>query len=288
MLFEIVHRTDYRYSQPATEACIEARLTLPTLPTQSIVQQSLEIVPTVGLSGYRDPFGNEVCFFSLAQRHERLSLTLKARVRTHEVSAPTEALGTSVAEARQILSSQLTDIFEYLQPTPAVPTGGPATQWVKKYFRGGRPLGDAIFEACQAIHRKFAYRPGVTENSTPLAEVWRRREGVCQDFAHILLSILRTAGVPSRYVCGYIESGNPEDGGLLGSMATHAWVEAMLPGLIWVGLDPTNDQWCGTRHVVVSHGRDYADAAPVRGTFKGSGTQSLRAKVSMKRISEKP
>ena len=121
MLFEIVHRTDYRYSQPATEACIEARLTLPTLPAQTIVQQNLEIVPPVGLSGYRDPFGNEVAFFSLAQRHERLSLTLKARVRTQEVTPSAEALATSVAESRQILSSRLTDIFEYLEPTPTVP-----------------------------------------------------------------------------------------------------------------------------------------------------------------------
>lgn len=288
MLFDLVHRTDYRYSQPATEACIEARLTLPELPGQNVIYQSLEIAPEVGLSGYRDPFGNAVSFFSLAQRHERLSLTLKARVRTHEVAPPSEALGTSVAEARQILSSKLTDIFEYLEPTPAVPTGGTATQWVRKFFRGGRPLGEAIFEASRAIHGKFTYRPGVTENSTPLSEVWKGREGVCQDFAHILLSILRTAGVPARYVCGYIESGDPEAGGLLGSMATHAWVEAMLPGMVWAGIDPTNDQWCGTRHVVVSHGRDYSDAAPVRGTFKGSGTQLLRAKVSMKRVIEKP
>ena len=287
MLFEIVHKTDYSYSLPVTEACLEARLRLPSLPGQQVLQQKLEINPPVQVSDYRDPFGNEVAFLSMAQRHERLRLILRARVRTSPTPKPLEALATTVAEARQILSSKLSEIFEYLEPTPVVPVGGCVAAWVKKIFRSDRPLGDALFDVCQAIYKKFEYQPGATENTTPFAEIWRQRKGVCQDFAHVMLSILRTAGIPSRYVCGYIESGIPEKGGLTGSLATHAWVEALVPGMVWVGFDPTNNQMSGERHVAASFGRDYSEAAPVRGTFKGAGTQKMKVKVSMKRLKER-
>jgi transglutaminase-like putative cysteine protease len=107
-----------------------------------------------------------------------------------------------------------------------------------------------------------------------------------------MLSVLRTAGLPARYVCGYIETDGPAavPGGkkLVGSVATHAWVEVLLPGLQWAALDPTNNKWCGERHITVSLGRDFADATPVRGTFKGSGSQSMEVRVSMARLEDKP
>jgi transglutaminase-like putative cysteine protease len=108
-----------------------------------------------------------------------------------------------------------------------------------------------------------------------------------------MISILRAARIPCRYVCGYIESeptvsADPTRKRLVGSLATHAWVEVLVPGLAWVALDPTNNQWCGEQHVTVAVGRDFLDAAPVRGTFKGSASQKLKVHVSMQRIPEKP
>ncbi|MBV9128080.1 MAG: transglutaminase family protein [Verrucomicrobia bacterium] len=136
----------------------------------------------------------------------------------------------------------------------------------------------------------------MTSNSTPLHEIWKNKKGVCQDFAHIMLSVLRTAGLPARYVCGYIEAVAPPSASadnelpgrgssrtLVGAIATHAWVEVMVPGMTWVALDPTNDQWCGERHVTVARGRDFRDTTPVRGTFKGSGKQNMKVKVFMRR-----
>jgi transglutaminase-like putative cysteine protease len=144
----------------------------------------------------------------------------------------------------------------------------------------------------RAIHEKFRYEPGSTDNSTPLETVWKQRAGVCQDFTHVMLGVLRTAGVPSRYVCGYIESDpirpNPGAPRLVGSLATHAWVEVLTPGMHWVAIDPTNNQWCGQRHVTMAYGRDSVDATPVRGTFKGSGAQNMKVRVTMKRMSCKP
>ena len=160
--------------------------------------------------------------------------------------------------------------------------------WAKKFLRSGMPLGEAVTGLNRAIHERFAYKPAPTEVNTPLATVCKKREGVCQDFAHIMLSVLRTAGLPARYVCGYIETDGPAAGKLVGAVATHAWVEVLLPGLQWVAIDPTNNQWCGERHITVALGRDFSDSAPVRGTFKGSGTQSMKVRVTMKRLEENP
>jgi transglutaminase-like putative cysteine protease len=283
MLFEIVHRTDYRYGHPATEACIEARLTPPDLPWQRIRSLEITFRPEAPISNFIDHFGNTVSFYAMAARHENLSIENRILVETSARPGSSAALGVTVAEARQLSASRLADVFDYLQPTAAVPTGGGARTWASKFFPGKAILGEALDALNRAIHGHFAYRPGATEVSTPLAEVWKRKEGVCQDFAHVALSVLRTAGIPARYVCGYIESAVPGTAGLVGSTATHAWVEALLPGQTWAALDPTNRQWCGERHVSVSYGRDYDDAAPVRGTFKGSGAQRLTARVRMRR-----
>lgn len=292
MLFDVVHITDYKYSNPVSEAYVEARLTPPRRAEQEILTHSIVFSPEAGLSDYVDYFGNTATFYSMTLRHERLTVTNRMSVRTKPRPLPTEALELPVAEARQILASSLTDIFDYLQPTAVVPTGASSTDWAKKYLRSSSPIGEAIESLNRAIYEKFEYKPGATELNTPLPVVWKKRAGVCQDFAHIMLSVLRTAGLPARYVCGYIETdgsaaGLPSGRALVGSVATHAWVEVMLPGLQWVAIDPTNNQWCGERHITVALGRDFEDASPVRGTFKGSGSQEMKVRVTMKRLADK-
>jgi transglutaminase-like putative cysteine protease len=284
MEFEITHHTRYRYGHPAAEAYGEARLTPPTLPTQSLVQHKLEIEPKVPTSSYIDAFGNHVDFFSLPFRHSQLVITNRLIVRTHALPRPEAALSVSVQEALQILNSKLVDVFDYLQQTQTVVIGREATNWAKRFFNGKAPLGEALQKLNEAIHDEFTYKSGVTENSTPLAQVWKTKIGVCQDFAHIALSILRTVGLPCRYVCGYIEAFAPDPSRkLTGAMATHAWIEVLVPGMHWVALDPTNRQWINDRYVAVSYGRDFRDATPLRGTFRGSGGQILTARVYMKR-----
>src|SRR5258705_13876041 len=144
MLFEITHRTDYRYGQPAREAYIEARLTPPALASQEIVSHAIEFHPPTPVSNYHDYFGNQVTFYSMTLRHERLTIVNKLTVRTKQAPAPSDALDVSVAEARQLFVSKLTDVFDYLQPTAAVPTGTSSTEWARKFFSGGAPLGEAL------------------------------------------------------------------------------------------------------------------------------------------------
>lgn len=284
MRFEISHRTSYRYAIPATEAYLEARLIAPNTAAQTVEERKMLINPDLTTSEYIDAFENRVEFFSMTLRHERLIIDNRMIVRTHGQTLPTAALQVPVAEARQVFASNLIDHFDYLQPTLAVPIGGPAHLWAKRHLGAARPLGEALGSLNTAIFEYFEYKSGSTDNSTLLATVWKQRKGVCQDFAHVMLSILRSAGLPARYVCGYIETDAPPGRRLIGAVATHAWVEVLVPGMSWVALDPTNNQWCGERHVSVSFGRDCRDAAPVRGTFKGSGTQDMRVGVRMKRV----
>jgi transglutaminase-like putative cysteine protease len=287
MFFEIRHQTLYRYEHPAAEAYIEARLRPPDLPSQRLVSHELRIDPAVATSGYTDHHGNAVEFFSLPFRHSRLALVNRAVVETLPHAIPEPVLATPIQDARQILRSSLPDIYPYLQFGDAVMPGREPALWARRHLAGDRPVGEALAGLVAAIHGEFAYEPGATEISTPTPEVWKSKRGVCQDFAHVLLSVLRFAGLPSRYVCGYIETAAPEgEGGvpaLVGSVATHAWVEVLLPGLHWAALDPTNNCPCGEQHIAVAVGQDYRDAAPVRGTFKASGSQEMNVRVTVKR-----
>ena len=288
MQFEITHITHYTYGHPAAEAYGEARLTPPDLPTQQVVSHTLTIDPNTRTSSYIDFLGNTVHFFSLPYRHKRLTITNHVVVKTKAQELPVHALETTIGEAKQIFSSSLTDVFEYLQPTDRVELGQQAISWVKRFLRGNFQLGKGLQSLCEAIHDEFEYKSGSTDNSTALSTVWKEKRGVCQDFAHIGLSILRTAGIPCRYVCGYIEAAAPSKTSrhpraLTGAMATHAWIEALVPGRYWIGFDPTNRKWVDERYVAMSYGRDYRDATPLRGTFKGAGGQTMKVKVFMKR-----
>ncbi|MGA3170089.1 MAG: transglutaminase family protein [Chthoniobacteraceae bacterium] len=288
MEFKITHTTTYLYGNAAAEAYGEARLTPPDLPTQKVLKHKVSIEPPTRTSSYTDHFGNRVDFFSLPFRHQKLVVSSQLLVKTTPPSLPSESLEVTVGEARQIFSSALPDVFEYLQPTDIVKTGNTAVQWSRRYLRGELTLAEGLTGLNEAIHDSFDYIKGVTENSTELGVIWRNRKGVCQDFVHVALSVLRTAGLPARYVCGYIEAvaprNEPGKRKLVGAYETHAWVEALVPGMLWVALDPTNRQWCNDRYVAVSYGRDASDAAPLRGTFKGSGGQKLSAKVLMTRM----
>jgi len=291
MLFNIVHTTGYVYADTAMEAYLEVRLTPPARAEQNVLRHRIEFQPAAEASDYIDYFGNRTTFYSMTLRHRQLKVTNRMTVRTQPRLIPEGGLALTVAEARQILKSG-TGVFDYLQPTEAIPIAPESSAWGREILRENRPLGEVLDELNNAIYREFKYRTGSTEIETPLSLIWKKREGVCQDFAHVMIGALRAARIPCRYVCGYIESEpavsvDPTRKRLVGSLATHAWVEVLVPGMAWVALDPTNNQWCGEQHVTVAVGRDFLDAAPVRGTFKGSASQKLKVHVSMQRVPEK-
>lgn len=285
MRFRIIHHTEYIYHMPASESYAELRICPQDTETQKVLTRKLEITPDTPVESYPDYFGNKVEFFSIPYRHNRLVVRASAEVETFTHSPPAIALAVSAAEAHQIFRSRMLELYHYLQPTRFVPLHKILSPLRKDFIRPSQNIGDALLAANQWVHRHFKYDPGTTEISTPLSQVIRQRRGVCQDFAHLMLSILRTYGFPARYVSGYIEACDPavEDKKLVGATASHAWVEVFLPGGFWWGLDPTNNQVAGERHVKVAVGLDYRDAAPLRGTYKGAGEQELEVMVSVKR-----
>ncbi len=283
MRFTVSHTTEYAYEGAASESFAELRVWPQSNASQRVLARSLHIDPETNVDHYIDYFGNNVEFFSVPYRHSALTVRAEAEVETFGQTPSDTVLGTTIGEARQIYNSTLYQIFEYLQPSSLVPLDQHG-RIRKRFFPQAKPLGEALLELNGWIFRNFEYQSGVTDVSTPVAEVVRHRRGVCQDFANLMLAILRSNGMPARYVSGYIEAHDPESGQeMTGAAASHAWVEVYLPGGTWWGLDPTNDQAAGERHIVVAVGRDYNDVAPMRGTYKGAADQGLKVMVSLER-----
>ncbi|NJK90984.1 MAG: transglutaminase family protein [Blastochloris sp.] len=289
MRFRIVHHTEYSYKHPASESYAELRICPLSSPSQHVIKRRLELNPATTVDRYTDYLGNHVEFFSIPYRHRRLVVRASAEVETLPLQPPQEALDVPVGEAHQIYQSRMLELYPFLQATRHVPLHNVLAPLKKNFMRASEPLGEAVLRVNSWIHQNFRYKPGTTDVSTPLQEVLRRRRGVCQDFAHLMLCILRTYGLPARYVSGYIEAYDPNitDPALIGATASHAWVEVFLPGGFWWGLDPTNNQSVGERHVHIAHGCDYQDAAPLKGTYKGAQDQKLEVMVSVKRHSKK-
>ena len=272
---------------------MEARLQPCTDATQVVHDHRLITEPACNLHRYTDYFGNPVETFSIIRRHESLQLDSYSVVVTQPIPAPPPALEVSLGEARQIYRSERLKLFEFLQASPALPLTAETHQLANRFLRPKHLLGPALLELNHWIKQHLRYQPGSTRIDTPVAEVLRRRCGVCQDFAQLLISILRSAEIPARYVMGYIETESQrrqqENGAtrpvaLIGAAESHAWVEVYSPGGSWWPLDPTNDCVAGERHVKVAVGRDYLDCTPTRGVFKGTQTQKLSVAVVMQRM----
>lgn len=285
MRFRVSHTTEYKYRAPASESFAELRVSPQSNNSQQVLERQLIVEPETVIDTYVDYFGNQVEFFSIPYRHNSLRVTSEAIVETRLVQLPENLLEITVGEARQIYNSTLYQLYEFLQPSVLVPLNQHG-RIRRKFFRQPDTLGHALHSLNTWVYENFAYSPGVTDINTPIAEVVRTRKGVCQDFAHLMLAILRSNGIPARYVSGYIEAYDPDqvkDRQLIGAAASHAWVEVCLPGGHWWGLDPTNNQAAGERHVVVAVGRNYHDVAPMRGTYKGAMDQKLNVMVSLQR-----
>jgi transglutaminase-like putative cysteine protease len=149
---------------------------------------------------------------------------------------------------------------------------------IRDIYDPGKPVMEIVEQCSQYIFTNFQYIKGITNIETTVAEILEHRSGVCQDFAHVMLEILRSLQIPSRYVSGYI---CPNKNGMRGEGATHAWVEAWIPGFGWTGIDPTNNAWVTNHHVKLAVGRNFNDCSPIKGTFKGLARQSLSVFVSV-------
>lgn len=234
-----------------------------------------------------DAFGNVRTEFAFYVPHEELTVRAESRVWLDSTPArpdPSAAVAwDEVASGMRYTSGgTFRPASEFVFESPYVPLDPALRSYAALTFAPGRPYLHAAIELMERIHGDFAYEAGVTDVGTPLVEVFRQRRGVCQDFAHLMLAMLRALGLPARYVSGYLLTRQtPDQARLLGADASHAWVSIWCPVLGWVDLDPTNAVLPASTHVTVAVGRDYGDVVPLRGVVRGGADHALEVAVAV-------
>lgn len=278
--YEISHLTQYRYSEPVREAVMEIFKQPRSQDHQQLRSFKITIDPHCQLFAYADACGNAVYHFDLPDAHTELAIRTEGVVEIQPLPDLPDALPEDAWEALPALA-KAPDDWEMLQPSRFVAPSDALAGFIEAH--GIAPAKDPLTSLRalnQAIYEALDYVPDSTHAHSPIDEALAARAGVCQDFAHIMATIARGWGIPCRYVSGYLYT---EGGGHDRSRpdASHAWVEAALPGLGWVGFDPTNDTLACDRHIRVAVGRDYADVPPTRGVFKGNAESELSVAVSV-------
>jgi transglutaminase-like putative cysteine protease len=284
MLLEVRHITQYHYAEPVRESVMELWMQPQKSATQRLVSFELEIEPRAQLFSYADSFGNAVYHFDVPHAHERLTVVARSAVETQAPDPLPERLDRG--EWDRLRSDFVRgECFDFLRPHGYVEETEALKAFVAKRGIGDLAQNDplsAVHALNTAISEAFEYEAGVTEADSPIDIALAEGRGVCQDFAHIMIAICRSWGVPARYVSGYLFT-NRSNGDRSDPDATHAWVEVFLPSLRWVGFDPTNNCLAGERHIAVAIGRDYGDVPPSRGVYKGEAESQLAVGVTVRR-----
>ncbi len=285
--YHLVHITDFHYDAPVSESYNEVRLRPIHDEKQSCLSFRLTTHPNTVAAAYRDSFENWVHEFNVLQEHRTLRVEAESVVLAHETNA-NGAEAVSLTEFERGKDERAQTFFEYLAPTAYVPHLPQIRDLseVASITSDGTVQGFAE-AASNVIHQRFRYVKGATHVHSSVEHALTIGAGVCQDFAHLLLAVLRARGIPARYVSGYLvpqatAGAAPSVEEVVGGQASHAWVESNLPGTGWTGLDPTLGGPVGLRHVRVAYGRDYGDVAPVRGVYKGHAGQALSVDVRVR------
>jgi transglutaminase-like putative cysteine protease len=322
LTLEVTHETRYDYAAPVSLAHHLAHLQPLQDSFQTLLGFDLEVAPRPEQTHNSiDSQGNQLRHFSLMQTHSRLLVRSRSRVRVAprfvglqpQASPAWDALASSL---RYTAHAPFQPAVEYALPSPFVPRLHALLGYALPSFPPGRPIAEAAMDLMQRVHADFAYVSQSTRVDTPLAEVWTRKTGVCQDFAHLMAGALRMLGLPARYVSGYLlthapdaGSGSGTSGGgtpgsgtsggdlsgagtpMVGADASHAWVQVWcphtpgVPAAGWLDLDPTNNLVPSTGHVRLAVGRDFGDVTPLRGVIRGGGGQhQLSVAVSTRRL----
>ena len=278
----IEHSIEFAYSEPVHGSVMTLYL-CPLQDRRQIVRGfSVETDPPGAVYDFDGYFGNRGHFFDRPGRHRRLSIRAQSIVEVGPIPEAPASLGSDAWEALRRAAAE-PELSLMLQPSRFARPSSALGAFIDScgLEPGEDPLAGAIVLRTR-LHQLFDYLPGTTSVDSPIEQILETREGVCQDYAHVMASILRGWGIPSRYVSGYL--GPDRDGG--GGVTTgesHAWVESWFPGPGWIGFDPTNDVQCDERHVRVAVGRDYADVPPTRGVFHGAAESMLTTQVRIVR-----
>jgi transglutaminase-like putative cysteine protease len=288
VIYDVRHLTTYAYGRPVPFARCILRLLPRDDGGQSVRKSSLTASPRPSerVDGICF-FGNQMTTLTISKPHRELKLDMRARVEVARPAPPFpgltrhwEEVGALAFASRSLAPDSPA---HQLYPSRLVPPVAEVVDYARKSFAPRRPVLEAASELMARIRTDFTYDPDATEVSTPLAEAFHQRHGVCQDFAHIMIAGLRGLGLPAAYVSGYIRTIPPAgEKRLEGADASHAWVSLWCgPETGWIGLDPTNDLIVADDHIVTAIGRDYADVSPLDGVIVGPGSQKVAVAVDV-------
>jgi len=293
MKYRVRHYTEYSYQEPVSMCYNKLCLKPMNMPNHECLVSEINIVPRPDEITYRtDFFGNELVFFSIYKEHKKL------RINSNSIVTLENRMNADLAFASPILwkdvnsmlvseSVRLHEIIQYTLPSLHIPYSEIIKTFAAECFPENATLWSACNTLMQKIYKALEFKPGFTTVNTPVEEVLKVKKGVCQDFAHLMISCLRNFGVPARYVSGYIETTPPPGKEkLVGADASHAWVSVYFPDIGWVEFDPTNCLMPSYKHIVIAYGRDYFDIAPIKGIVFSSGSQKLTVRVDVERMDE--
>lgn len=286
--YRIRHRTTYTYDEDVSAGYGRAHLLPRDRPGQSCLEGRVTVTPAPAeLREHTDWFGNRSVYFAVSAPHRRLDVLAESTV---TVGGRPDPAGTRPWEAvrdglRGAVDPAGLDARAYALPSPRLPVHPGVTAYATASLRPGRSLADAALDLVGRIHRDFRYVSGSSTVGSTVPELLDRGEGVCQDFAHLGVAALRSAGLAARYVSGYLETRPPPGRErLVGADASHAWV-SVWTGAGWLDLDPTNDRVVDDSYVEVAHGRDYGDVPPLKGViFSAASESTMTVAVDMMRV----
>jgi transglutaminase-like putative cysteine protease len=279
MILEIQHETRFTYSSPVTETIAEARMEPASDADQSCRSFALHVSPPAEVFRYRDGLGNAVHHFNVLEPHEEICIRAAGVIETH--SRPRPLNGCRAIYPLDLSGTGL-EVLDYLKlrgPVRSTPRLVPLLETLRP--AAGTPLVEVVLGVADYIRTHFEYAPDVTLANSPIDDVLEQGKGVCQDFTHLMIAVLRSFGVPARYVSGYIHRPNEDS-------QSHAWCEVWLPELGWFGVDPTNDQLVNEHFVKVAVGRDFNDVPPNKGTYRGEAQERIFVRVETRTLDRLP
>jgi transglutaminase-like putative cysteine protease len=274
-LFNIHHITKYQYDRPVKESVNEVKIYPFNNSSQQVLYHEINITGHPEIMVAIDYWGNRTGMFNLMPPHAELVIESKLVVRNNP---PEQDLKTFCGGFEELQNEIKKDFFLFELSRSEKPDLHDGIRAIAEEINTSKAVMQLIENCSKYIFENFQYVKGITTIETTVGEILELHSGVCQDFAHVMLEVLRYLHIPGRYVSGYI---CPNKNGMRGEGATHAWVEAWIPAYGWAGIDPTNSVWVSNHYVKLAVGRNFNDCSPVKGTFKGPAKQSLSVYVSV-------
>jgi transglutaminase-like putative cysteine protease len=294
MKYRIHHSTCYKYALSVSN-CYNVAYVLPrNTATQQVYSIDIKISPMATTHNTRtDCFGNQFLQFSIEKDHRELELSITSTIDVKDVEVNINLdFGNPCSYVKYLLentkSIDCVNAREFMLDSLMVQSQQYLADYAEASFSDDRPFLSAVMELTQRIFTDFTYDPEFSDIATPLADVFKHKRGVCQDFAHFAIGCLRSLGYPARYVSGYLETlPPPGEEKLVGADATHAWFAVYSPGEGWYEFDPTNNKVTGEQHITTAWGRDYSDVTPLKGVIFGGGhSPQLLVSVDVQRVTE--